>query len=208
MATSETEIANLALGHLGQSVEISNLQTTRTPEAIALRTIYDTMRRSTLRDFAWPFAHKIAALGLVTTYGVDDDHPTSEYKYAYRFPSDCLQIRKLQSGVNPDNRQSRIPFKISRDATGGLLLTNLEDAIAEYTIDIEEVEKYTDDFVLAFSLRLAMYAAPKICGEDPFGMGKRAANMYRYEIENAKNNAFNGEQEEENPSSELERSRA
>ena len=159
MATSETEIANLALGHLGQSVEISNLQTTRTPEAIALRTIYDTTRRSTLRDFAWPFAHKIAALGLVTTYGVDADHPTSEYKYAYRFPSDCLQIRKLQSGVNPDNRQSRIPFKISRDATGGLLLTNLEDAIAEYTIDIEEVEKYTDDFVLAFSLRLAMYAA-------------------------------------------------
>lgn len=208
MAASETEIANLALGHLGQSVEISNLQTTRTPEAIALRTIYDTMRRATLRDFAWPFAHKIAALGLVSTYGVDVGHPTSEYKFAYRVPSDCLIIRKLQSGVNPDNRQSRIPFKTSRDASGALILTNLEDAVAEYTIDIQEVEKYTDDFVLAFSLRLAMYSAPKICGEDPFGMGKRAANMYRYEMENAKNNAFNGEQQEEDPASELERSRA
>ncbi len=206
MATSDTEIANLALGHLGQSNSIQNLQTSRTPEANAMRALYDTMRRSTLRDFPWGFAHKIAALGLVSERG-DAGHPTEEWIYAYRQPSDCLQFRKIQSGIRNDNRQSRVPYKTSRDSQGILILTDKEDAILEYTIDIEQVELYPDDFVLAFSLRLGMYAAPRICGEDPFKMGQRCASMYRFEMDNAKNNNLNEQQAEEDPESELVRSR-
>jgi hypothetical protein len=206
MATSDTEIANLALGHLGQGNEILNLQTTKSPEAYVFRRLYDTVRRSTLRDFSWGFAHKVAPLGLVTQYG-DALHPTSEWGYAYRRPSDCLLDRKIQSGIRNDNRQSRVTYKSSRDSSGPIILTDKSDAVLEYTVDIVEVELYPDDFVLAFSLRLAMYGAPRICGEDPNRMGRRAADLYSFEISRAQNNNRNEEQDEEDPSSELERSR-
>lgn len=202
MAQTETEIANLALGHLGQSTEIANLQSTRTPEALAIRRIYDTMRRATLRDFAWPFATRIAALGLV------EEAPNLEWAFSYREPSDCLLMRKIQSGVRNDNRQSRVPFKGGRDGSGILIYTDKEDAIGEYTIDMTTVQNYPDDFVLALSLRIAAYAAPKICGEDPFKLGQASRQLYQMEIENAKNNAFTGEQREDVPDSELERSRS
>lgn len=207
MVASETEIANLALGHLGVGVEIMNLQTSKSPEALFFRRLYDTIRRATLRDFPWPFATKIAPLGLVTQRNVDAIHPTEEWEFAYRQPADCLLDRKIQSGIRNDNRQSRVPYKIARDSSGGLIFTDKETAVLEYTIDIKTVEMYPDDFVLAFSLRLAMYAAPKICGEDPFKMGARAQQMYSLEIERARNNGFNEQQAEEDPASELERAR-
>lgn len=169
--------------------------------------IYDLMRRATLRDFAWSFAHKVATLGLVTESG-DALHPTDEYTFAYRQPSDCLQDRKIQSGIRNDNRQSRVPYKVSRDSTGGLILTDREDAILEYTIDIQEVQLYPDDFVLALSLRIATYVAPKIAGADPFKMRDTCAKLYRMEIESAKSNSLNEQQVDEDPESELIRARS
>lgn len=206
MATSDTEIANLALGHLGQGTEIQNLTTTRSAEALAARMFYDSIRRATLRDHAWPFATKFATLALVSEYG-DAGHPTEEWQFAYRQPTDCLLDRKIQSGIRNDNRQSRVPYKVARDSGGVLILTDKEDAILEYTLDIRSVEMYPDDFVLAMSLRLAAYMAPKVCGEDPFGMRDKAMRMYTAEIERARNNSFTEEQREEDPASELERAR-
>jgi hypothetical protein len=202
MATTDTEIANMALGHLGQGVRIANLTTARTAEANLFRQLYDTIRRATLRDFPWGFAHKIAALGLIET------DPNEEWLYSYRQPSDCLRDRKIQSGIRNDNRQSRVSYKTGRDATGALIYTDREDAILEYTIDITEVELYPDDFVLALSLRLAMYAAPQICGEDPFKMGQRAGQMYKFEIDRAMNTSLNEQQEDQEPESELIRARS
>jgi len=211
MATSETEIANLALGHLGQSVEISNLRTQRTPAAIALRTIYDTCRRMVFRATPWSFAHKIGALGLVSTYGVDDGHPTSEWKYAYERPSDAVMFRKIQSGIRNENRQSRIPYKESRGfmRTGGgiFIFTDQPEAIGEWTVDVTDPSLYPDDFVMALSLCLATYAAPKITGEDPFKMGDRARGLYQFEIGVSRTNNAAEVQEEEAPDSELERAR-
>ncbi len=201
MATSDTEIANLALGHLGSATEITNLSTQKSPEAIAMRRWYETVRRSTLRAFHWPFATKIAALALI------EQDPNDEWAYSYRQPSDCLMDRKIQSGVRNDTAQSRIPYKVSKDASGLLIFADKEDAVLEYTIDVTTVELYPDDFVIAFSLRLAMYASPKICGDDPAKFGQRAGQLYLLEIAAARNNAFNEEQSEEDPESELVRSR-
>lgn len=207
MAASDTEIANLALLHLGHTVEIGSLATTRTEAAYVMRRLYDTVRRATLRDHAWPFAHKVGALGLVSTYGVDASHPTSEWKFVYRMPSDSVRFIKIQSGIRNDTRQSEIKFKVSRDASGWVIFTDAEDAIGEWTIDIESVEMYPDDFVLAFSLRLAAYAAPKICGEDPFRMGERSMNLYMKEIDMARANGMNEMVREEEPEPEAIRAR-
>ena len=79
MASSKTEIANLAISHLGIGKTIANLELEKSQEAIACRRFYDTVRDSSLRDFPWPFAGKIQALALVS----------NEWLYAYQYPSDC-----------------------------------------------------------------------------------------------------------------------
>jgi hypothetical protein len=52
---------------------------------------------------------------------------------------------------------------------------------------------------MALSLLLASLAAPKITGGDPFKMGERALRLYTSEIANAKVNALNEEQPDQEP---------
>lgn len=188
MASSKTVIANLALSHLGIGKEIANLDSENSAEANACRRFYEEARDKTLRDFNWPFATKIASLVLVETT------PNNEWAYSYRYPTDCLKIRKIQSGIPYDNRQSRVPYRIAQDDTGLVVFTNLDNAVIEYTKREEVVSLYPSDFVMAFSYMIAFYVAPRLTGGDPFKMGDRAMQMYDLEMSKARANAFNEEQ--------------
>jgi hypothetical protein len=200
MAT-DTEIANLALSHLGIGKTIANIDTERSQEAIACRTFFDLAKEATLRDFAWPFATKFAALALV------EEDPTDEWAYSYRYPSDCLMIRRIISGTRNDTRQSQAPYKIGQDESGIILYTDKEDAEAEYTIRVTNNALYPSDFVLAFSFRLASYVAPRLTAGDPFKLGDRAFQRYMMEITAAKSSVVNEEQAEEEVQSEFIRAR-
>src|SRR3990167_2163908 len=129
---SEVEICNMALGHLGVGKEIANLETEKSTEASLCRRFYANTRDEALRDFPWPFATKLAALGLI------EEDPNDEWGFSYRYPSDCLRLRRLLSGLRNDTRQSRAPYKIGKDDQGRLLFADLEDAEAEYTARITD----------------------------------------------------------------------
>src|SRR5665648_440114 len=96
--SSATEICNMALGHLASGKEIANLETERSAEAIACRRFFDSARDAVLRDFSWPFATKIKALSLI------EEDPNSEWAYSYRYPTDCLNFRRILSGTRTDTR--------------------------------------------------------------------------------------------------------
>ena len=72
---SDTQIANLALLHIGVSKRIGNLQSERSIEADAIRTAYADDRDYCLRDFPWPWVTAYTTLGLVSdpTEAVNDD---------------------------------------------------------------------------------------------------------------------------------------
>lgn len=201
MASSKTEICNLALSHLGIGKEISNIETDTSAEANTLRRFYDTTLEEVLRDFAWPFTTKFEALGLV------EEDPTDEWGYSYRYPSDCLHIRRVLSGLRNDNRQSRVPFKLGRDDTGTLIYTDMDDAEIEYTVREEDTSRYPSDFTIALSYKLAFYCAPRLAAGDPFGLRQTAAQMYQVTVAKAANNALAEEQAEEDPASEFIRGR-
>lgn len=202
MADSSTVIANLAISHLGYGSEIANLDTENSAEANAMRRFYDTARRNVLREFAWPFAYKIADLGLV------ESTPNNDWNYSYRYPSDCLMMNKILSGVRNDHRQSRIPFKVGRDSSGKLIFTDEQNAQAAYTMDNQDTLQYPDDFVMAFSYRLAIYAAPRIVSNgDPFGLVQRLYQIYNIEVQNAKAMARQENQPDDMPQSEFIRAR-
>lgn len=202
---SETEIANLALRHLGVGKTITSL-TEGSEESQACNTFYATCRDAVLRDFQWPFATVLAAMQLVHNFTTDAVSSTTvgpEWSYSYRLPSDCLHLRRILSGTRNDTRATRVAYRRGRDSQGGLVFTDIQNAQIEYTFRETDTGRFDPDFQMALSWRLAAYIAPTITGGDQFGRGAEALKMYMMEIEKAKNNALNEQQDEELPDSEL-----
>lgn len=169
---SSVEICNLALSHLGVGKEIANLETENSEEASACRRFYEPTIRKTLQDFPWPFATRFVDLALV------EEDPTDEWDYSYRYPSDCLKIRRIMSGARQDSMASRIAYRIASDATGRIILTDEPEASIEYTVEPPDTSMFDDLFVEAVSYYLAFQIAPRVTGGDPFKLGDRAGQMY------------------------------
>lgn len=198
---SDTEIANLALSHIGIGREIAALETEASEEAAACRRFFTTARDATFRDFPWPFAREFFTLGLV------EEDPNDDWGYSYRYPSDCVQIHRILSGVRHDDRQTRVSYNVGQDSDGLLIFTDEEDAKIEYTKRVTDVERYPPDFIMAFSFRLAHLVAPRLTGGDPFKVGERALQMYLFEISRAQASSVNEQQVDEDRTSEFERTR-
>jgi hypothetical protein len=198
---SDTAICNLALSHLGISQEINNVETERSKEASACRRFLLPVKEEVFRDMKVPFSTKIDGLALIT------ENPNSEWKYAYRYPSGCLFAVRILSGYRNDTRQTRVPYKVTKDSAGKVILTDKETAELEFVSYVDDVTMYPPDFGMAVSLLLASYIAPRVTGGDPFKMGDRALKFYNYSYAKAKDNAFNEQQEEELPESEFVKAR-
>lgn len=198
---SDTVICNMALGHLGSTKEIADLETERSAEAIVCRRFYESVRKQTLRDFPWPFATKYATLN--TTTNPNDD----EWAYAYRYPTDCLAIQRIVSGIRNEAANQRIAYTIVRDDDGKVILTDQVDAVLQYTVDLENEEEYPPDYEMALSLHLASVIAPKLTGGDQFKLGERARQLYEIHLTKAAANSQNEKQQEVDPESEFIRAR-
>ena len=194
MASSSTEIANLALSHLGVGKEIASLTETSS-EARACNRFYETARDETLRAAEWGFARKVLALGLI------EEEPTEEWGFSYTYPADCLFVRKIQSGVRSDTRSTVISYELSYGTAATVIFTDQEDAIAEYTVKVTDVARFPVDFTTAVSYRLAYLAAPRVLSIS--NVAKIQADVlskWREELAVATAAAYNEEQREE-PSS-------
>jgi len=163
----------MALSHLAVSKEIANLDADASQEAQTARRFYDVARDKVLRDFDWPFTTKIDVLALVEL------EPNTEWAYSYRYPTDCLKVRRILSAVRNDDTTTRVPYKLAQDASGLLLFTDMQDAQLEYTVKSDDPQFYPADFTLAFSLFLASLMAPRLTGGDQFKLGERAQLRYK-----------------------------
>lgn len=200
MAT-KTEICNLALSNLKIDKEIANIETENSAEANACRRYFDMAIKATLRDFTWPFATKIADLSLV------EEDPNDEWGYSYRYPTDCVFFRRILSGTRNDSRDTRVPYRIARDATARIILTDMKSASAEYTEYVSDPTQWPEDFAIAFSFRLSAYIVQRITGGDPFKLKDEAMKSYQIELSLARANSADEEQPEEEPESEFIRAR-
>ena len=191
-SAADTELANLALAHLGASKPIADLETENSTEARACRLFYEMARDNTLRDFLWPFARRQAELDLV------EEDPTDEWAYSYRYPVDCLYARRLVSGYRVETEFSRLVFEVAGDDGGQLIYSDEEDAVLEYTVKLTNIATAPKDFQITMSFRLASYIAPMVTGGDPYKLGQRALQMYFSECSVARANA-NNEQRKDQP---------
>lgn len=190
---STTEIANMALGHIGVSNFIANLESEKSEEAAICRRFLAIAREATLRDFDWPFATRIQTLDLVA------ETPNDEWDFSYRQPAKCLNFRRILSGTRRDTAESKIPYRLAQDDTGILILTDKRDAQGEFTAREEDPGKYPPDFTLVLSWRLAMYIASGLEEVDQSRAGVKASQMYEMELVRARANAANEEESDRPP---------
>lgn len=201
MTTTRTDIANMAISHIGYGKEIGDLDLENSEEASVCRRFYDTARSSTLRDFPWPFAMITVGLNLI------EESPNSEWDYSYRYPNDCLYIRRILSGNKRESRDDKVAYKIGKDESGLIIYTDYANAEIEYTQDITDPNFFTAEFSFALSLRLGSYISSRLTKGDPFSLRKSIMEFYSMEIENVKTNALNEEQSVREPESEFIRGR-
>jgi len=194
---SDVEICNLAISHLGTGKEIANLENEKTEESIVCRRFFNTARDATLRDFPWPFATKVLALALI------EKDPTTEWAFSYQYPTDCLKMRKILSGIRNDDRQSRVSSQRANKDNKEVIFTDQENAVLEYTLRVTNAELFQPDFILALSFRIAGYIAPRLTSGDPTGMGARAFQLYLLELDQARATSVNEQQDDEIPESEF-----
>jgi hypothetical protein len=196
---SSTEICNLALRHLAVGKEIANLDTEKSEEAAACRRFYPYARDQVLRHFPWPFAKRFQQLALV------ESQPNYEWAYAYRYPSNCITIRRIliSTGIRAQTETSRIPFTLAQDDNGLLIYCDEPDAQIEYTVKTDSPAYYPPDFIQALAFRIAAYIAPSVAGANYVSLSTRALELYQREIEIARTAALSEETADIAPDSEF-----
>lgn len=144
--SSEVEICNLALSHLG-SYTITAL-TDASQEARKCKLYYPIARDFVLRDFPWNFAERRIYLALLS--GVD---PVG-YEYAYQYPVGCLKAREIYNEIIGGEP---VDFTINavEDLSDKMLLTNEANALLIYTAGITDPNVFDIAFINALSFKLA-----------------------------------------------------
>lgn len=187
--SSEVEICNLALSHLGDSADVSSIDPAEgSPQAEHCARFYPIARDSLLEMHDWGFA-STRAVGAAVAF------PFTEWGYAYAYPTDALRIRGVLPAdatddytaayppVDPYSRNS-LPNQIvgvtaqvfvteTDDAGRQIILTDQVGAVIRYTRKIIDTGRFSPLFVATLARYLASYlAGPVLKGDSAITQGK------------------------------------
>jgi hypothetical protein len=211
MAFSVVQICNIALARIGIGQPIAALTESSQP-AVMCSLFYEPMRDLLLNDFQWPFATKYRELALVA------EEPNDDWSFSYRYPTDCLNIRRI---INFANRASvfnglvfpspigsesnfqpmRVPYDLGNDAQGKLIFSNESDAVIEYTAAVTDVSLFTPSFASLLAWKLAQEIARPLARSEDIRVAAR--NEYEREYIHATATALKETREFPNPDSEF-----
>jgi hypothetical protein len=185
VATSATEVCNLALAHLGQSETVADLgNENESGEVAALcRRFYPVALGLIFRQkgVKWPFARRVSyGLTLVA------DDLEGAYQYSFRLPSDCAGLWRVTTPYC-----NNVPYALGGDALGQLLYVNDPAISIEYGVVVENPTYWSADFTLALSYLLAKLLVPALTAGDPYKLGPQVAALYQETVNGAMQTAYN-----------------
>lgn len=163
--SSPTDICNRALDACGARTIIGDLSEASQEAQVCARH-YDTVRKNLLRGAHWGFAKRQKALTLLGQLSAGTSDYPWEFKYAY--PADAVLIRYVvptpPSGSVPflPNRANR--FEIGADDTQRLVFSNVSQALAVYTGDVQNVELFDPLFEEALVYAIAAKIVTPLTG--------------------------------------------
>jgi hypothetical protein len=184
MATSNTEICNLALSWLAGN-RITSLNDD-SDEARLCNANYSLSRRAVLEEAEWTFAIKrvqLPALAVPPLFG---------YAYQFLLPSDLM----YSIGVyNPQNAQSKsTPPQTRHVLEGENILADIPMIYVKYIADVTNTKRFSPQFDQTLAAHIAMnIAVPLTENEDHF---TRMAGLFSANLEKAKSsNGMQGTRE-------------
>lgn len=149
------EIYNQALGFIGTRTIGSPNE--RTPEAIQCELMWDRARRSALRDFPYRFAVRRMRLPEKEMPDVYE----AEWLHCYGIPDTVLRVVRVHDGAR--RGISKTPYAIQRGDEGEILLTDVEQAMIDAVVDVEDITQWDDAFVAAMARKLACLICVPLC---------------------------------------------
>lgn len=185
--SSEIDICNLALSHLGDTATVSSINP---PEGSAqsehCARFYPIARNALLELHAWGFSTKRVQLALLSS-------GWPEWEYAYAQPSDAVNIMAILPPESTDDYTASgasipQPFscEIAADGTQ-VIYTDQADAVLRYTAIVTNTEQFSPLFVTALSHHLAaMLAGPIIKGDVGAAEAKRQSEMAEFYLRRAR----------------------
>lgn len=176
MDKTKLDICNMALAILGQ-VDLSSLQE-ENQRAQLCNQYYDIVRQQLLRSHDWTFAKATEKLSLLKQ---DEERGLAQFVYAK--PAKCLFVSKVFNKGRMDKAGS---FKLELDSSSKkeVIRTKVEEAYAEYVMDIEDTTLYDSQFVEAFSAALASKIAMSLTGS--IQLYQMAMQTFQFALDNAR----------------------
>lgn len=195
---STSRIASMALARIGQAKQIADLDSDQSAAGITCRLFYEPARDAVLADFPWPFAERTRSLALVT------DGFSNEWRYAYRYPADCLRFRRIVGHAREG--AVRLPYAVGGDASGRLILTDEPTAAGVYTERVTDTLRFPVLFESAVAWKLAVEIAPALSADPKWVT--RAEQQYELALSTAETRALNESADDPNPDAEWVRARS
>ena len=163
---SKVQIAKLALQHIGDRYDISDI-TEATPEAEQVNLLFDDTRDALLRQHPWSFATKYTSPAALS--GTAPGH----WEYMFLYPTDCIRMLGIVNPLGKD--QPHVKFEVARNSSGKrVILADIGEPEIFYTARIEDTTDYDPEFVMAFSYVLAARLVMPLVGERSI-----AADLYQ-----------------------------
>lgn len=163
MATTDVDLANLALSHLGDDATVSQLSPPEgSVQAEHCARFLPIARNTLLELHPWKFATRRA------TPALREDQASSAWQYVYQEPNGMIRILAvLPEGYLRDSDGSAVDFDTESDSDGnGLILTNTPNATIRGIFSVTDPARFTPLFTEALGWLLASYVAgPLIKGE-------------------------------------------
>lgn len=161
-------ICNLALSHLGDRANVSNLSPTdRSAQADHCGMFYPIARDALLEMHAWRFATRSKALAEITTN-------KRQWGYAYAQPADCLRILAVlpDGGTELQGADYEAETKDDDGDASVVILTDEPIAFLRYIRRVDDATTFSPLFVTSLSWLLAGYLAGPVLKGDA---GRKAA---------------------------------
>ena len=160
MATTSgrLEIYNMALGFIGcRTVGSPNEPC---PEAIQCGLFWDRARRSALRDYPYRFAvqrFRLPEKELPDVYA-------QEWTHCYGIPDGVLKVIRVHDGAR--RGLNKVPYAIQRGDEGEVLLSDVEQAMIDAVVDVDDIATWDDAFCAAVARKLACLICVPLCKGD------------------------------------------
>lgn len=196
---ADADVANLALGHLGVGRSIASLND-RSTEARTCNRFYEHARDYAQERYPWKNGLRRVSLALLPENDWDD-----QFLYAYRIPDDCVWFRRIITGVT--NVDAQPSYRIVSDDVGQIVLTDVQNAIAEYSVHVTDPSQWSQAQVAATSYKLAALMVRTFCEDNVDSTRKEMEQLYEIEISRAQALDLNQEEPRDQPPSEFESSR-